>query len=52
MKHAVKLFLLPGNLAADLVGATKADDRAMIRTLIDMLFWNLAIVLGAVVILA
>lgn len=46
MKHAAKLFFLPGNLVADLVGATKADDRTMIRTMVDMLFWNTVIVLG------
>jgi hypothetical protein len=50
MKLPSKLFFLPGNLVADLLGATKADDRAMIRTMIDMLFWNAVIVIGAVVI--
>ena len=50
MKLALKLFFLPGDLVADLVGATAGDDRMMIRTLIDMLFWNLVIVIGAVVI--
>jgi len=40
MTLALKLFLLPGNLAADRLGARKTDDRAMIRTLVDMLFWN------------
>jgi hypothetical protein len=50
MKLAVKLFFLPGDLVADFLGATKADDRAMIRTLIDMLFWNVVLVLGAVMI--
>ncbi|HVZ06561.1 hypothetical protein [Rhodopila sp.] len=50
MKLALKVFFLPGNLVADLLGATESDDRAMIRTLIDMLFWNAVIVIGAVVI--
>ena len=50
MKLAVKLFFLPGNLVCDLLGATQADDRMMIRTLIDMLFWNLVIVVAAVAI--
>jgi hypothetical protein len=50
MKFALSLFMLPGNLVADLLGATKSDDRVMIRTLIDMLFWNVVIVVGAVVI--
>jgi hypothetical protein len=47
MKFALTLFFLPGNLVADLLGAKQADDRMMIRTLIDMLFWNLVVVLGA-----
>lgn len=47
MKFAVKLFFLPGDLAADLVGATKADDRTMIRMLVDMLFWNVVVIAGA-----
>ncbi len=50
VKLASKLFFLPGNLVADLLGATNADDRTMIRTLIDMLFWNVVIVTAAVVI--
>jgi hypothetical protein len=53
MKHAVRLtesmFLLPGNVVADLLGAAKPDDRAMIRTMIDMLFWNIVVVVCAVV---
>lgn len=47
MSLALKLFFLPGNLAADGLGATRPDDRAMIRTLVDMLFWNLVLVIGA-----
>ncbi len=53
MKHALRLtesiFLLPGNVVADLLGAAKPDDRAMIRTMIDMLFWNIVVVICAVV---
>lgn len=50
MKLAAKIFLFPGELVANLLGATQSDDRAMIRTLIDMLFWNFVIILGAVLI--
>ena len=50
MKIVSKLFFLPGNLVADLLGATKVDDRMMIRTMINMLFWNVVIVIGALVI--
>jgi hypothetical protein len=50
MKLALKLFFLPGDLVADLLGAAQDDDRVMIRTLIDMLFWNAVIIIGAVAI--
>lgn len=50
MNLGLSLFFLPGNLVADALGATAADDRTMIRTLIGMLFWNLVIVLVAVVV--
>jgi hypothetical protein len=50
MKLALKLFFLPGDLSANLLGATESDDRMMIRTLVDMLFWNVVIVVGALVI--
>jgi hypothetical protein len=50
MKLALKIFFLPGDLVADLLGATEADDRTMIRTMVDMLFWNAVVVIGAVVI--
>jgi hypothetical protein len=50
MKLALKLFFLPGDLVADLLGAAQDDDRMMIRTLIDMLFWNAVIIIGAVAI--
>jgi hypothetical protein len=49
-QRALKLFFLPGDLVADLLGATEDDDRMMIRTLIDILFWNAVVVIGAVVI--
>lgn len=48
MKLLLKLFLLPGESVANLLGATNADDRAMIRTMIDMLFWNIVVVICAV----
>lgn len=36
-----KGFLLPGNVVSNALGAADGDDRGMIRTLINMLFWNL-----------
>lgn len=46
----VWIFQLPGNLVADVLKATDEDDRMAIRVLIDMLFWNLVVVLLAVII--
>lgn len=39
-RSLLALFLLPGNLVCDVAGARAGDDRAMIRTLINMLVWN------------
>lgn len=47
-KIALQVFLLPGNLVCDVIGARAEDDRQMIRMLINMLVWNLAIVLAVV----
>lgn len=45
---ALRMFLLPGNLVRDALGAREDDDRAMIRSLVNMLVWNLVIVLVVV----
>lgn len=44
---ALKLFLAPGELVASLAHASEGDDRMMIRTLINMLVWNLVFVILA-----
>jgi hypothetical protein len=44
----LRVFLLPGNLACDALGARKEDDRTMIRSRVNMLVWNLVIVLVVV----
>lgn len=46
----VRIFQLPGNMVADLIGASDEDDRMAIRVLIDMLFWNLVVVVAAVIV--
>lgn len=51
MKLAAKLFFLPGDIVANLVGATADDDRTMIRSLVDMLFWNAVIVILVAIVL-
>lgn len=40
----LQVFLLPGNLVCDALGAREEDDRSMIRSLINMLVWNLVVV--------
>jgi hypothetical protein len=44
--RASKLFLYPGTVVADALHATREDDRVMIRTLVNMLVWNLILVLA------
>ena len=50
MKLAAKLFSQSGDAVANRMGATEADDRSQIRTLIDMLYWNAVAMVGALVI--
>jgi hypothetical protein len=47
-KMALRMFLWPGNVVCDMIGAREEDDRQMIRTLINMLVWNFAIVMAVV----
>lgn len=42
----VSLFLLPGNLASDALQIHDRDSRVMLRTLVNMLVWNLVAVLA------
>ncbi|MCW8087828.1 hypothetical protein [Sabulicella glaciei] len=44
--NPTQLFLLPGNLVSDVLHVDEADSRTMIRTLVNMLFWNLVVVLS------
>lgn len=48
VRSLLTLFLLPGNLVCDLAGARAGDDRAMIRSLINMLVWNFVAVIVVV----
>lgn len=47
-KAVLRVFLLPGNLMSDALGPREGGIRAMIRPLINMLVWNLVIVLVVV----
>lgn len=49
-KTALRWFLGPGNAVCNLIGAEAEDDRAMIRTIVNMLVWNLVIVLAVVMV--
>ncbi len=49
-KAVLRVFLFPGNLVGDALGAREDDDRVMIRSLINMLVWNLIVVLAVVVV--
>ncbi len=46
----VRVFQYPGNVVADLLHATAEDDRVALRVLVDMLFWNIVVVLIAIVV--
>ena len=47
MQMMARIFLLPGDRVGQLLGAKDHDDRAMIRTMVNMLFWNAVIIVGA-----
>jgi hypothetical protein len=44
--NPARLFLLPGNLVSDALHIEDTDSRTMLRTLVNMLFWNLLAVLA------
>ena len=42
----LRLFLLPGDLVSDALQVADPDSRSMLRTLVNMLVWNLVGVLA------
>jgi hypothetical protein len=44
--NPVSLFLLPGNLVCDALHVEDDSSRAMLRTLVNMLVWNMVAVLA------
>jgi hypothetical protein len=48
MSLITKALLFPGQAVSDLMHIREGDDRMMIRTLVNMLVWNLVIVLAVV----
>jgi hypothetical protein len=47
LNSLLRVFLLPGNLIGDAIGARAEDDRAAIRVMMNMLFWNTVLVVVA-----
>jgi hypothetical protein len=43
----LRIFLLPGNLVGDAIGARSEDDRTTVRVMTNMLFWNTVLVIVA-----
>jgi len=42
----IRLFLLPGDLVSNALDVRDADSRTMLRTMVNMLVWNLVAVLA------
>jgi hypothetical protein len=45
--YALQAFLAPGNAFCQWMNMNEEDDRMMVRTLINMLVWNLVLVIAA-----
>lgn len=51
MRHILeRVFLYPGEKVCDACHVQSGDDRMMIRTLVNMLVWNLAVLLAVIAI--
>jgi len=44
----LRTFFLPGNAVCSALGVTEEEDRMMVRTLVNILVWNLVVIVGAV----
>jgi hypothetical protein len=44
----LRIFFFPGNVICSALGVTEEEDRVMVRTLINMLVWNVVAVVGVV----
>ena len=43
----LRTFFFPGNAICSALGVTEGDDRMMVRTLVNILVWNLVVIVGA-----
>lgn len=44
----LRAFLLPGNAVCSALGVAGEEDRVMVRTLVNILVWNLVVIVGAI----
>ena len=44
----LRAFFLPGNTVCSALGVTEEEDRIMVRTLVNILVWNLVVIVGAI----
>lgn len=44
----LRIFFFPGNAVCSALGVTEEEDQVMVRTLVNMLVWNLVVIVGAV----
>jgi hypothetical protein len=47
-KFLARAFLFPGNTVCSAFGVTDPEGRMMLRTLINMLVWNVVLIVGVV----
>lgn len=52
MQLFLRVFRFPGEVVCSLLDVTEEEDRMMLRTLIDMLVWNIVVVIAAFVLFA
>lgn len=50
IQAVLKVFFFPGDLVCTFLHAENPDDRAMIRTMVNMLVWNAVVVIAAALI--
>ncbi len=43
------VFLAPGEIASDLLGITREQNRDLVRMLINSLFWIMVVVIGLII---
>lgn len=44
----LRAFFLPGNAVCSALRVTEEEDRMMVRTLVNILVWNVVVIVGAI----